>query len=165
MATFHHRTGVNFINLLAQSAQCASSHSLAPVGDDQFHQQNYAQLHHYTQLENTLKFYAVCPTLCARGIGVNLLAQKLPVKCWWNWPLKFHTNTNVIFSNPSFVLHRSTNRRCICWVEPLRNTNIGWRKIQTKLLILYNHDSLKYLYFVFILFIRCGKLVKIKSNG
>jgi hypothetical protein len=39
----------------------------------QFHQQNYAQLCQYTQLEFTLNFYAV---LCASKIIVNLLAHK-----------------------------------------------------------------------------------------
>jgi hypothetical protein len=33
--------------------KCVGSHSLAPVGAVQFHQQNYAQLHHYAHLENT----------------------------------------------------------------------------------------------------------------
>jgi hypothetical protein len=45
-----------------------------PVGAIQFHRQNYAQLHHYAQLENTLNFYAVRPMSCASKIGVNLLA-------------------------------------------------------------------------------------------
>ncbi len=57
-------------------------HSLAPVGDVQFYQQNYAQLHHYAQLENTLNFYPLCLAVYANKFSVNLLAQKLPVKCW-----------------------------------------------------------------------------------
>ncbi len=60
--------------------------SISPVCAVQFHQQNYAQLHHYAQLENTLNFYAVRTTSCVSKIGVNLLAPKLRVKCWWNWP-------------------------------------------------------------------------------
>ncbi len=62
--------------------KCTGSYSSAPVGAVQFHQQNYAQLHHYTQLENTLNFFAVPPIPCASKIGVNLLAQKLRVNCW-----------------------------------------------------------------------------------
>ncbi len=60
--------------------KCSGSHSLAPVGAVQFHQQNYAQLHHYAQLENTLNFYAVHPKPCTSEIGVNLLAQNICVK-------------------------------------------------------------------------------------
>jgi hypothetical protein len=62
--------------------KCAGSHSSVPVGAVQFYQQNYAQLHHYAQLENTLIFHAVRSRSCASKIGVNLLAQKLRVKCW-----------------------------------------------------------------------------------
>ncbi len=62
--------------------KCASSHSSMPVGAVQFHQQNYAQLHHYAQLENTFNFYAVCSTPCTSKIRGNLLAQKLRGKCW-----------------------------------------------------------------------------------
>jgi hypothetical protein len=62
--------------------KCAGSHSSALVGAVQFHQQNYAQLHDYPQLENTFNFYAVCPMLCASNIGVYLLVQKLCLKCW-----------------------------------------------------------------------------------
>jgi hypothetical protein len=54
--------------------KCTGNHSSAPVGAVQFHQQNYAQLHHYAQLENMLNFYAVRSTLCTSKIGVNLLA-------------------------------------------------------------------------------------------
>jgi hypothetical protein len=43
--------------------KCVGSHSLAPVGAVQFHQQNYIQLYHYVQLENMLNFYPVCPAL------------------------------------------------------------------------------------------------------
>ncbi len=66
--------------------KCTSRHSLAPVNTVQFHQQNYTQLHHCAQVGNTLNFYAVRPTLYASKISVNLLAQKLHRKCWWNWP-------------------------------------------------------------------------------
>jgi hypothetical protein len=51
-----------------------------PVGAFQFHQQNYAQLHHYAQLENMVNFYAVRPALFANKFSVNLQAQKLPVE-------------------------------------------------------------------------------------
>ncbi len=71
-------TGLNFTSLLAQSTN-------APVGVVQFHQQNYAQLHHCAQVENTLSFYAECPTPYASKIYVNQLAKGLRVKCWWNW--------------------------------------------------------------------------------
>ncbi len=47
----------------------------------QFHQLNYAQLYQYTQLEFTLKFKAVHFMLCISKIGINLLAQKLPLEC------------------------------------------------------------------------------------
>ncbi len=52
-----------------------------PVGTVQFHQQNYAQLHHEAQLENMLKFYTLRPALYANKFSINLLAQKLPVEC------------------------------------------------------------------------------------
>jgi hypothetical protein len=45
---FHQQFGAN--------CKCASSYSSAPVGAFQFYQQNYAQLHHHAQLENTLNF-------------------------------------------------------------------------------------------------------------
>jgi hypothetical protein len=60
--------------------KCAGSHTLAPVGAIQFHQQNYVQHHHYAQLENTLNFYTVCPALHTNKFSINLLAQKLPVE-------------------------------------------------------------------------------------
>ncbi len=49
----------------------------------QFQQQNYTQIYHYTKLEITLNFYAVRFTPCASKIGVNLLAQKLPLECFF----------------------------------------------------------------------------------
>jgi hypothetical protein len=71
----YRKVKVNFTNLLAQSAN-------APVVifwrqqsffcTSQFHQQNYTQLYHYKQQENTLNFYAV------RKLGINLLAQMRP---------------------------------------------------------------------------------------
>ncbi len=63
--------------------KCTSSHSSAPICSINLHQQNYAQLH---QVENMLNLYAVRPMPCASKIFVNLLAQKLHVKCWWIWP-------------------------------------------------------------------------------
>ncbi len=42
-------------SLMAQSFFCAV----------QFHQQNYAQLYNYAQIENMLNFYPVCPVLYA----------------------------------------------------------------------------------------------------
>ncbi len=55
-------TGGQFHQPYAAKRKCVSRHSLVPVGAVQFHQQNYAQLHHCAQLENTLNFYAVCST-------------------------------------------------------------------------------------------------------
>ncbi len=60
---------------------------LAFFGAIQFHKQNNAQPHWYAQLENGLNFYFVGSALCAIKIGVNLIVLKLPVECWWNWPL------------------------------------------------------------------------------
>jgi hypothetical protein len=62
--------------------KCAGSHFLAPVVNLLRHsvQQNYNQLYHYKQLENTLNFYAVRPVLYASKISVNLQVQKLPVE-------------------------------------------------------------------------------------
>jgi hypothetical protein len=57
------------------------SHSSVPVGAVQFHRQNYPQLHHSAQLENTLNFYAVRPVLYADKFSINLVVQKLLVKC------------------------------------------------------------------------------------
>jgi hypothetical protein len=39
----------------------------------QFHQQNYAQIYHYAQLEIILNFYTEHFLRCARKKGVNLL--------------------------------------------------------------------------------------------
>ncbi len=55
-------------------------------GAIQFQQQNYTQLGHYTKLEFALNFYTVGFMLCVSKISVYLLAQKLKVGCWWNWP-------------------------------------------------------------------------------
>ncbi len=55
----------------------------------QFHQQHYAQLHHYAQLENTLNFYAVRPMSFTSKIGVNLLAQKVLIKMLVKFTLGF----------------------------------------------------------------------------
>jgi hypothetical protein len=62
--------------------KCAGNHSLALLGTIQFHQQNYAELHHYAQLENTLNFYSVRPALFANKFSVNQLVEKLPVEHW-----------------------------------------------------------------------------------
>ncbi len=45
----------------------------------QFHQQNYAQLYHYKQLENTLNFNTVRPALYASKFGINILVAFAPV--------------------------------------------------------------------------------------
>jgi hypothetical protein len=55
-------------------------HRKAFFGAIELHQQNYAQLYWYAQLENTLNFYAVRYVLCASKIGFNLLAPKLQVE-------------------------------------------------------------------------------------
>jgi hypothetical protein len=73
MGQFHQPNGAE--------RKCPGSHSLASVGAFQFHQQNYAQLHQYAQLENMLNFYALCPAVYA---SIDLPAQKLLVKCWQN---------------------------------------------------------------------------------
>ncbi len=54
--------------------KCTGSHSSVPVGTVQFHKLNYTQLHHYTQLENMLNFYTLCPALYANKFSINLLA-------------------------------------------------------------------------------------------
>ena len=51
----------------------------------QFCQQNYSKLY-CTNLKCMPKFYAVC-TLCRQKSNVNMLMQKLHVKCWRNRPL------------------------------------------------------------------------------
>ena len=79
-STFSCCQGVNFSNPLAQSANALAHKNDALL----FHQQNCTQLYHHTQLEVTPNFYALCFTLCTRKIIVNLLAQKLLVKWWWN---------------------------------------------------------------------------------
>jgi hypothetical protein len=79
---FQDLSGVNFTNLVAQRTNAPlvifwrQKSFLFPV---QFHQQIYAQLHYYKQLENMFNFYAVRPVLCASKFGVNLLVQKLQV--------------------------------------------------------------------------------------
>ena len=52
----HFTTRGQFHQPFGTKHKCAGSHSLAPVGAIQFHQQHYAELHHYAQLENTLNF-------------------------------------------------------------------------------------------------------------
>ncbi len=36
-------------------------------------------------------FCAIRSTPCASKIGVNLMAQKLPIKCCWNWAHQYRT--------------------------------------------------------------------------
>ena len=47
---------------------------------NQFHQQNFAQLYQYTQLEVTYNFYAEWSAKYASKFSINLLALKLLVK-------------------------------------------------------------------------------------
>ncbi len=61
--------------------KCTDSHSSAPLGAVQFHQQNNAQLHPYAQLENTLNFNTARPALCANKFNVNPLAAFGQVEC------------------------------------------------------------------------------------
>ena len=42
-----------------------------------FHQQYYAKLYHFTQLEVTPNFYVASSTLYANKIRINLLRKKL----------------------------------------------------------------------------------------
>ena len=57
-----------------------------------FHHQNYAKLCKSTQLEVTPNFYAIC-SVCKKS-EINLLVQKLHIKCLRNWPL--------VSNNPDF---------------------------------------------------------------
>ncbi len=66
---------VHFTNLLV--SKCAGRHSSALFSFTNKTAPNF------TIAPN---FYAVRSTSCTSKIGVNLLAQKLHVKCWWNWP-------------------------------------------------------------------------------
>ncbi len=82
---------------------------LSIFGIVQIHQQKYTQLYRYAQLENMLNFYEVHNTLCAGGIGINLLLQKLPVEHWWN-----STRVEFILSadlNLDFTNERQTDKR------------------------------------------------------
>ena len=61
------------------------------------HQQNYAQLYQYSQLEVKSNFYAPCSTPFASKISVNLQVQRLITERWWKWhlmeriaPIKYH---------------------------------------------------------------------------
>ena len=74
--------GVNFTNPLAKSANEPAQR----VWRNQYHQQNFAQLYPYTQLEVTPNFYALYSAAYISKLSVILLAQKLLIKCWWNWP-------------------------------------------------------------------------------
>ncbi len=67
--------GVNFTNMLTCSFYARK------YSDSQllFDQQYYAQL--YTQLEDIHNFYTVHSILSANKISVNLMAQKLLIKC------------------------------------------------------------------------------------
>ena len=76
---FHQPTGVK--------RKCAGAQHLAHKDSVQFHQQNCAQLYWSIELENPPNFYAVRYAPYASKLGVNLLVQKLLIKCWWNWPL------------------------------------------------------------------------------
>ncbi len=64
------KTGVNFTNLMAQSANAPYSFTNKKLPN-----------HHYAQLENTLNFYALHPALYTNKFSINLLAQKLPIEC------------------------------------------------------------------------------------
>ncbi len=112
--------------------KCPSSHSSVPVGAVQFHQQNYTQLHHYAQLENTLNLYAVRSTPCASKIGVNLLAQKLCVKCWWDWAQTLLKKTLFFNVNSFHLIHQKCKNEKVCFslfqVEIILRKEICHRK-------------------------------------
>ncbi len=110
--------------------KCSGSHSSAPVGAIQFHQQNYPQLHHYTQLENTLNFYAVYPMLCASKISINLLVQKLHVICWWN--VKFCCNCVVLVLTET-VMRIKWLFNTPCWACTPANNSIARKRLKKEL--------------------------------
>ena len=74
---------------LGVKRKCASRHHLAQIDAIQFHKENWAQLNWCIGLENTPNFHTVCSAPYASKFSVNLLAQKLLVKWWWNWLLTY----------------------------------------------------------------------------
>ena len=49
-------------------------------------QQNFAKFYLDTQLENTPNFYTLHTEPYTNKLSIILLAQKLLIKWWWNWP-------------------------------------------------------------------------------
>ena len=72
MCHFHQPTSVK--------RNCAGAQHFSKKDAVQFHQQNFAQLCWYIELENLPNFYIVHSALYASKLGVNLLAQKLLIK-------------------------------------------------------------------------------------
>jgi hypothetical protein len=77
-----HTPGINFTNPFSQSTNLSSNnslpHSVSP-------KKNWAQPYQYTQVLPNFSDLQSMP--CASKILLNILAHKLLVKCWWNWPL------------------------------------------------------------------------------
>ena len=109
-------SGLNFINMLTISfyaQKCCGAQLL-------FHQQNYAQLYQYAQLEVMPNFYKVRFTPCASKISLNLLAQKPLIECWWNWHL-----VDVKRSIVTYVLldDGKSSSQSICYGSSSSKTN------------------------------------------
>ncbi len=51
-----------------------------------------------TQLEIMPNFYALHYILFARKICINLLSEKLLVKCWWNWSPEVNLTNNILLT-------------------------------------------------------------------
>ncbi len=114
--------GPQFHQPCGTKCKCYASHSLAPVGAVQFHQQKYVQLYLHAWLENKLNFYTVSFPLWASRVVVNLLAQKLQVKCWWNWPNIYSPFPNFFLSLKGHNLSQTHTESCVL-TEALNKVN------------------------------------------
>ena len=115
--------------------KCAGRHRLAQKDAIQFHQQNCAQLHWCIGLEVTPNFHAVCSAPYASMFRVNLLAQKLLVKWWRNWPKdvssSFHRSWHqmhfsIFFRNESKIRF---SRICLTSSDQYLQKRLFWLEI------------------------------------
>ncbi len=76
--------GLNYTNFWckAQMCQCTEMRSKDAILN---HQQNFTQLYQCKELERTTNFYNVRSMLYAIKISTNLLVQRLPAECCWNF--------------------------------------------------------------------------------
>ncbi len=121
---------VNFTNLFGPKRKCASSHSSALF----CFTNKICKMLLVCKAKYTLKFYTVRPMACASKIGINLLAQKLHIKCWWNWPLFFSFFVSPV-QNPPKITSKHNSFIIFC-------RNLHW-KLWRVIITILNYQMLR----------------------